>query len=574
MALQLGQEKIVTKSSSFEPPMEADWHRMISEAAYYLAERRGFRAGKAIDDWLEAELLVKDMLTGASNPEEHADKELPDLQQGIPLTALAEGGIVQGRFEGEEVVLIRSRNRYFALAAKCSHMGGPLAEGAVIEDCIGCPWHHARFSLATGEAIAAPAFSALKRYRVRVEDDTVFVVGQQPADRPHVAAAADVPRIVIVGAGAAGYACAELLARHGAGAHVTLIGNDRDGLYDRTMCSKQYLIGLSPRSETVLPPLPDDITQIADTIERIDVRGKQVFGSSSRATPFDVLVLATGATPRHPPLTGFDRPNVFTLRSLKDADAIIDATQGARRVAIIGASFIGLEAAASLRQRHLEVTVIAPGKIPLEKIVGPEVGAMIRRVHEEKGVHFLLGRKARSFDGERLQLDHGGSIDADFVVLGLGITPNTRLAESAGIACASQDDGGVLVDEFLTTSVAGIYAVGDVASYPDARSGKRIRVEHWVHAQRQGQYVARALLGSGDRFSDEPFFWSAHFDTGLLYVGHVSQIARAELDGSIEQRSFTLRLGGAEQEAAFITCNRDLPALLVEASWEHRRLSK
>jgi NADPH-dependent 2,4-dienoyl-CoA reductase/sulfur reductase-like enzyme len=199
---------------------------------------------------------------------------------------------------------------------------------------------------------------------------------------------------------------------------------------------------------------------------------------------------------------------------------------------------------------------------------------MIRHVHEEKGVHFLLGREARGFDGERVQLDHGATVDADFVVLGLGVAPNTRLAESAGIACASKNDGGVLVDEFLTTSVPGIYAVGDIASYPDARSGKRIRVEHWVHAQRQGQYVARALLGSGGRFSDEPFFWSAHFDTGLLYVGHVSEIARAELDGSIEQRSFTLRLGGAEQEAAFITCNRDLPALLVEASWEHRRLSK
>ncbi len=555
--------------------MESDWHRMISEAAYYLAEKRGFQPGQALEDWLAAEASVKDILSGASQPDAAAKDALPDLQQGIALTALAEGGIVQGRFEGEEVILIRARNRYFALEAKCTHMGGPLAEGAIVEDCIGCPWHHARFSIATGEAVAAPAFSALKRYRVRVDAEQIFVVARFPDEKPDIAAVVEAPRIVIVGAGAAGYACAELLARRGAGARVTLIGNDGDGVYDRTMCSKQYLTGLSKRSETQLPHLPSEVKRVLDTIERIDVEGKQVIGRSGHATAFDVLVLATGATPRHPQLPGFNRPNVFTLRSLHDADAIIEAAQGARRVAIIGASFIGLEAAASLRQRELDVTVIAPDKIPLENILGPEVGAMIRHVHEEQGVRFLLGREARSFDGEHVLLDHGASIEADFVVLGVGVTPNVRLAESAGIACASEDQGGgVLVDSFLSTSIPGIFAVGDIASYPDARSGKRIRVEHWVHAQRQGQYLARALLGGSGRFSDEPFFWSAHFDTGLLYVGHVSHIARAELDGSVEQRSFTLRLGGSEQEAAFVTCNRDLPALLVEADWEQRRLFK
>jgi nitrite reductase/ring-hydroxylating ferredoxin subunit len=328
---------VTKKSSSFDPPMESHWHRMISEAAYHIAEKRGFHPGSAVDDWLQAELQVKDMLSGAA-ADDAADANLPDLQQGIALTSLAEGGIVQGRFEGEEVILVRSRNRYFALEAKCTHMGAPLAEGAVIADCIGCPWHHARFSLTTGEAIAAPAFSALKRYRVKVDGDTVRVVARAPQDIPNAVAEIRVPRIVIVGAGAAGHACAELLARRGAGGRVTLIGNDRDGSYDRTMCSKQYLIGSSPRSDTVLPDLADEITFITDTIERIDVRAKQVYGSSGRAIAFDVLVLATGATPQHPALPGFDRQNVFTLRSLHDADAIIEAARDARRVAIIGAS--------------------------------------------------------------------------------------------------------------------------------------------------------------------------------------------------------------------------------------------
>jgi apoptosis-inducing factor 3 len=500
---------------------------------------------------------------------------VPDFEKGIALNELAEGESLQGQYKGEEVLVIRSRNRYFALEAKCTHMGGPLAEGAVFEDCIACPWHHARFSLASGEAIAAPAFASLKRYQVKLNEDKVFVVGSLPKEKSAAAARAEQPRIVIVGAGAAGYACAELLARRGAGARVTLIGSDPDGSYDRTTCSKQYLIGLSERSETFLPGLANEVRRVSDTVERIDVQGKQVLTRGGKAAGFDLLVLATGATPRRPALTGFERSNVFTLRTLHDADAIITATQGARRVAIVGASFIGLEAAASLRQRHLDVAVIAKDKIPLQRIVGSEVGTMIRRVHEEKGVRFFLEHDVRGFDGERVLLDHGASVEADFVVLGLGVTPNLSIAESAGIACATPEQGGgILVDEFLATSVPGIFAVGDIASYPDARSGKRIRVEHWVHAQRQGQYLARALLGSSDRFSDEPFFWSAHFDTGLLYVGHVSHIARADLDGSIEKRSFTLRLAGTDQESAFVTCNRDLPALLVEASWEHRRLPK
>lgn len=501
--------------------------------------------------------------------------DVPNFEMGLALSELAEGESLKGQYQGEEVLLIRSRDRYFALEAKCTHMGGPLAEGAVIEDCIACPWHHARFSLASGEAIAAPAFSSLKRYQVKLSDDKVFVVGSLPKERSAAADRAEAPRIVIVGAGAAGYACAELLARRGAAARVTLIGSDSEGSYDRTACSKQYLIGLTQRSEIFLPELASEVRRVNDTVERIDVQRKQVLTRSGKAIGFDLLVLATGATPRRPALPGFERSNVFTLRSLLDADAIIEATKDARRVAIIGASFIGLEAAASLRQRHLDVAVIAKDKIPLQRIVGADVGTMIRHVHEEQGVRFFLEHEVRGFDGERVLLDHGASIDADFVVLGLGVTPNLSIAESAGIACATPEQGnGVLVDEFLATSIPGIFAVGDIASYPDARSGRRIRVEHWVHAQRQGQYLARALLGKSDRFSDEPFFWSAHFDTGLLYVGHVSQIARADLDGSIEKRSFTLRLAGTDQEAALVTCNRDLPALLIEASWEHRRLPK
>ena len=494
-----------------------------------------------------------------------------DLAQGIPIAALAEGSIIKGRFLDKEVILVHLGGRYHALEAECTHMGAPLAEGAIVGDCIHCPWHHARFSLATGEAIAAPAFSALQRYLTKVQGDRVYVVAPLPQTEPPAPVPSKASRVVIVGAGASGFACAEWLARRGASSRVTLIGDDRDGSYDRTMCSKQYLIGMNERVETMMPDLLCDTNRLAARVERIDPARKQLYTDTGANLTFDVLVLATGAVPHHLQAPGFDRSNVFTLRNLEDADAIIEAARGARRVAIIGASFIGLEAAASLRQRHLDVAVIAPDRIPLQNIIGAEAGAMIRQVHEQKGIRFFLEREVRGFDGTRVLLDHGTTVDADFVVLGLGVAPDTRLAEAAGIACLpAEQGGGIVVDEYLATSAPGIFAAGDIAAYPDLRSGKRIRVEHWVHAQRQGQYLARALLGKGDRFLDEPFFWSAHFDTGLRYVGHVSKIIRAEVNGSIAERSFTMRLAGIEREAAFITCNRDLPSLLIEADWEHR----
>jgi NADPH-dependent 2,4-dienoyl-CoA reductase/sulfur reductase-like enzyme/nitrite reductase/ring-hydroxylating ferredoxin subunit len=496
----------------------------------------------------------------------------PDLGKGIVSSALPEGAMLAGCFEGEPVLLVRQGGHVCALSGKCTHLDAPLDEGLIVGNEIICPWHHARFRIDSGEAVAAPAFDPLKRFAIEERAGRLMVVGKEQA-KDYSRATATVPqRIVIIGGGAAGHACAEMLARHGHGGWVTMISDDNDPPYDRTFCSKQYLIGMVERDDCFLADASlyageGPVLHLRQRVVSIDSDGRRISLDDGREVAFDTLVLATGAEPGRLERPGFDRPDVHVLRTLSDADAIIAAASPGKSAVVIGASFIGLEVAASLTQRDLSVDVIASDAIPLANILGPEVGRMIGLVHEEKGVRFHLEHEARSYDGRQVTLEDGSTIAADFVVLGLGVSPRIELARAAGLDCASeQEGGGVIVDETLETSVSGIFAIGDIARYPEARLGKDIRVEHWVHAERQGQHVARVLMGHRQAFTETPFFWSAHFDTGLRYLGN----ARPEdlrVSGSITGRNFSIDYREGERIAAVATCNRDTKALEVDATW-------
>jgi NADPH-dependent 2,4-dienoyl-CoA reductase/sulfur reductase-like enzyme/nitrite reductase/ring-hydroxylating ferredoxin subunit len=499
-----------------------------------------------------------------------------DLEAGIEVSEIAEGSMVLGSFRGEPALLANDRGRYCALSATCTHMGGPLNEGILVDGEVRCPWHHARFSLATGAAVGAPALAPLTRFDATVRDGRVFVT---PASQSTPASSVqDVTsrRVVILGGGAGGHACAQWLASGGFAGTITVVSDDVDPPYDRTVCSKQYLIGLQSRQESVIADsaLYHDgpggaVLRLGCQARSLDIQGKSLLLDGGERLAFDVLVLATGAEPKRPQLPGLALPNVYVLRTLKDADALIRASQDAQRVVIVGASFIGLEVAASLRQRNLDVHVVTPDEVPLKKLLGSEVGKMIQLVHEEKGVHFHFGRAVRRFDGKRLHLDDGSAIEADFVVLGVGVTPRTEVAQAAGLACATAaNGGGVIVNERLESSCDGIFAIGDIARYPDPHTGETIRVEHWVHAERQGQHVARVILNQANRYSDVPFFWSAHFDTGLLYMGHVSSVLESTTDGSVGGRDFSRTYRGPGGEKAFLTCNRDKDSLREEAAWD------
>ena len=496
--------------------------------------------------------------------------EGPDFAAGIAASDLADGATLGGHVGDDAILLSRRGKEVFAVSGGCTHYGAPLAQGVVEGDHVHCPWHHACFNLRTGEAEAAPAFDALKRWRVEESGGRIFVREPIAAPLPTPKVQGGPRRIVIVGGGAAAFAAAEMLRRRGYDGELTMVSSDADPPCDRPNLSKDYLAG-SAQPEWI-PMKPADFysgnridLRLETTIAAIDVKARRVVPASGDALPYDALLLATGASPIR--LKGFEHPNVHVLRSVKDADALIAASAEAKKAAIIGAGFIGLEAAASLRARGLEVDVIAPDAVPLVQVLGEEVGKLVQAIHEEHGVRFHLGQSVERYDGERLHLKGGATIEADLVIMGVGVRPNTELAKQAGLAVSN----GVEVDEHLRTSDPAIYAAGDIAAFPDAPSGVRARVEHWAVAERQGQVAAINMLGGAERYRTTPFFWSAHYDQTLRYVGYAPEWDKVEIDGSTGKRDFTARYSKGGKLLAAASLNRDHENLEIERSLDAAR---
>ena len=264
------------------------------------------------------------------------------------------------------------------------------------------------------------------------------------------------------------------------------------------------------------------------------------------------------------PLEGATLPHVFTLRTLADARSIIAAAKTARRAVIIGSSFIGLETAASLRTRGLDVDVVSRDALPLERVLGAQLGRFVQQLHEEHGVRFHVSATPRAIRANAVELDDGRVLAADLVVLGVGVRPRVGLAESAGLAVAD----GIVVDSLFRTSAPGIWAAGDVARYPEPRLRTAVRIEHWVVAERQGQAAARDMVGLGVPFRDVPFFWSQHYDVTLAYVGHATAQDVIELTGSLPDRDATVVYRRAGKVLAVVTIGRDRQSLAIEAALE------
>lgn len=465
-----------------------------------------------------------------STPDRH------DLADGFPAETLAPGEMVEGTYEGARVLLARVGKDFYAVGGECTHYGAPLCEGLLRGTTVLCPWHHARFDLASGRATSPPALSALQRYRVSVEGGRVRVVGRIAPPHESRRPARQLDSVVIVGAGAAGALAAETLRDEGFEGRVTLLEAEPNGPVDRPNLSKDYLAGHAPEEWVPLRTCgfyeERGIELRVDArVEGMDAKAKTLRLADGEEIAWDALLLATGAFPVRLRVPGADLPHVFTLRSLRDARAIIDAAQKGQRVLVAGASFIGLEVAAALRARKLEVHVVAPENVPMERILGPDLGRFILQLHAENGVHFHLGRTLDEVTSAGGRLSDGGVVAADLVVAGIGVRPQTELAAAAGIEC----DQGIIVDEQLQTNVAGVWAAGDVARWPDPRTGESVRIEHWALAQRLGAAAARNILGAEEPFRAVPFFWSRHYDTSVHYVGAGIGWDRADSIGDLRR---------------------------------------
>ena len=487
----------------------------------------------------------------------------PDLTAaGIAVDEITAGVPGVGHVDGKPVVVVATEDAVYAVGGSCSHYGGPLGEGLCVGGEIRCPWHHAAFDVKIGEAVGAPALNPIPVYKTTERDGRIFVTGPTDAPAPKRTPPSTPESVVIVGAGAGGAAAAEALRRHGYDGPVTLIGTEPP--VDRPNLSKDYLAGIVPEEWIPLRSpqfyTDGDINLITgEEVTGIDPADRTVHLESGRQLSYGALLLATGAEPRRLPVPGGDLAHVHYLRSLEDSRSIIAALADTEHAVIVGAGFIGLEVAASLRHREIEVTVVAPEEIPLAHAVGETLGRFVADLHREHGVKFRLGRGVTEIREEEVLLDDDTTIPADLVVVGIGVVPRTALAESAGLAV----DNGIIVDDHLRTSDPDIWAAGDIARYPGPH-GELVRIEHWVLAERQGQTAARNILGHYIAFTQPPFFWSQHYDLPINVTGHLTGWEEEIVNGDPHQRDVVVGYQKAGQITAVASIYRDRDSLRAE----------
>ena len=486
---------------------------------------------------------------------------------------LADGEMKQVSANGAEILLSCVGGNFHAVSAHCTHYGAPLVEGVLSGERVVCPWHHACFNVRTGDLEEPPAFDALQRYEVKIENEQVIVrVPDGASDRttPWMTKRdrKDERVFVIAGGGAAGYSAAQTLREDGFTGRLLLITRENHLPYDRPNLSKEYLQGnaepawLPLRSEEFFAEHDIEVIQ-GKEIERIEVAKKEITFGDGGMISCDALLVATGGEPRKLPFQLESQENVFLLRSYDDSDAIIAAAAKGKHAVVIGASFIGMEVASSLTARGCEVTVVAPDDVPFEKILGAEIGRLFQNVHEEQGVKFKLGVSVAGLTSPdkvtAVILENGEQLDADLVVVGVGVKPATTFLEGITL----HQDGSVIVDKHMRAA-DGVYAAGDIAYFPNPITSEHQRIEHWRAAMQQGRIAAHNMAGKEISYDSVPFFWTRQFDVGLLYVGHAKQWNEIIYQGDVSARDFLAFYTKENRVQAVAGMNRDPEMAAIE----------
>jgi len=495
-----------------------------------------------------------------------------EWRKGCGEKELAEGGQKLVTAGEDPVLLTRLDGKIYAVGNKCTHYECKLNEGVLLGRTVICRCHDARFDLTTGKVISPPALNDLPVYPVKVEGGDVLLGPVQKARFPKVEGT-DARTFLIIGGGAAGNAAAETLRRDGFAGRIVMITPEPDLPYDRPNLSKEFLSGeakpewMPLRSEKFYANQNIDVMLNA-RVKSLDPGKKSVTLEDGRQITYDKALLATGAVPRRLPIPGADGEACFQLRSFADARMIAEAAAGAKTAVLVGAGFIGMELASSLRQRGLSVEVAAPEPLPFARIVGERIASYLTSRHEEKGVVFHLGANITKVSGPRgakeVELSNGTKIRGDFVVFGLGVSPAVEWLAGTGLV----ESGAVPVNARLQTKHPDVFAAGDIAVVPDPLGRGAQRIEHWVVAERQGQHAARAMLGAAAPYEHVPFFWTRQTGVSLKYVGLAREWDQVVYRGDVEKGKFLagFYLKGTLLAAASIGMNDETTAVEIMLS--------
>jgi NADPH-dependent 2,4-dienoyl-CoA reductase/sulfur reductase-like enzyme/nitrite reductase/ring-hydroxylating ferredoxin subunit len=464
------------------------------------------------------------------------------------INELKDGEMKRVSIDDTDVLLSRINGNFYALGASCTHYGGPLELGILSGERIVCPWHHACFNAKTGDVLEPPAIDSLPQYEIRIEgDDIIIKLPEKVVDRriPRMVKhdpQSDDRTFIIIGAGAAGNAAAQGLRENGFKGRLIMITYENRIPYDRPNLSKEYLQGKAEaewmplRSEEFFNDYGIELMR-QKKVTHVDTSLKTILLDTGETLKYDKLLVATGGKARMFNVPGAELENIFTLRSYDDSDEIIKASESASRVTVVGASFIGMETAFSLTERKLPVTVIAPESVPFKHVFGEEIGRMFQKQQEENGVTFKLGVAVAKFEGdgkvEAVMLENGERSRADLVVVGIGVSPATDFLNGIDL----EPDGSIKVNEYFCAA-QDVYAAGDIARFPDWRTGEHIRIEHWRTAEQQGRIAAQNMIGKQMPYDSVPYFWTTQAGLNFRYVGHVKDWDNLIIKGDVSSQEF------------------------------------
>ena len=471
----------------------------------------------------------------------------------------------------KKMVLVRHGDEVRAYQAECPHAGAPLADGAVCNGYLICPWHKAAFAISDGHLCEPPALDALTRYPVQIIEDQIHVDDQALVSPPETHAEDD-RCFVVIGAGAAGTAAACALREKGFNGRLLIVDREAEPGYDRTALSKFVLAGDMPTDD--IPPLREDafydeqrIERLQGEVMKLDVVNKRLTLADGRRVDYDAALITTGGEPRSLPVIGADLTNVLTLRSRDDGKKILAAATPGKHALVVGDSFIGLEAASALRKHGVEVTVIARHEVPFADILGERVGKALRALHEKNGVLFRTHVEVSRFEGEQdddperlttAVLNNGERLPVDVALIGIGVTPCTQFIDGLLL----EEDGSLAVDSGMKAG-KDVWAAGDIATFP--LDGQPQRIEHWRLAQQHARIAASNMLGVNQQYADVPYFWTFHFGNRLDYLGHAGHWDDIVYLGEPEAFEFLALICKQGVVAAVVGCQREREvAMLAE----------